>query len=385
MRPTGVSATAADGQATVSFTAPSADGSAISGYTVTATDTTDAGNGGQAAAGSGSPITVTGLTDGDSYTFTVTATNGNGTGPASAASAPVTPTGPPDAPTGVTATGGDRSATVSWTAAGDEGSPVTGYQVTASPGGATCTTATTSCVVPGLTNGTTYTFTVTATNGNGTGAASDPSNAVTPITVPDAPTDVVAEAGNASATVTWTAAGDEGSPITGYTVTSSAYQTCTTSTTTCVFTGLVNGEAYSFTVTATNAQGTGPASAESNTVTPSTVPDAPTNVVATAGNASASVTWTPAGREGSPILSYTATASPGGSTCVNDPDRLVQLHRSDQRHGLHLHGDGHQRRRHRGGLGPFGPGHTLDGPRRPDRRGGHGRQRLGDRQLDGRR
>jgi hypothetical protein len=40
--------------------------------------------------------------------------------------------------------------------------------VTASPGGQTCTTATTSCTVTGLTNGTAYTFTVSATYEGGT-------------------------------------------------------------------------------------------------------------------------------------------------------------------------------------------------------------------------
>jgi uncharacterized repeat protein (TIGR02543 family) len=80
----------------------------------------------------------------------------------------------PDAPTGVSATsGGNASTTVSWIAPSDGGSAVTSYTAT-SNAGQTCSSATTSCSVTGLTNGTPYTFTVTATNTIGT---SDPSSA----------------------------------------------------------------------------------------------------------------------------------------------------------------------------------------------------------------
>ncbi len=90
--PTKVEAVAGDASATVSFVGPSFHGaSAITGYTVTATDTTAAANGGQTATGPTSPIHVSGLTNGDRYTFTVTATNSAGTGPPSAPTNAVVP------------------------------------------------------------------------------------------------------------------------------------------------------------------------------------------------------------------------------------------------------------------------------------------------------
>src|SRR3972149_2936135 len=73
--------------------------------------------------------------------------------------------------------------------------------------------------------------------------------------------------------------------------------------------GLTNGTTYTFKVAATNAIGTGPQSAASNAVTPSAaVPGAPTRVAATAGNASAGVSWTaPGSNGGSAITNYVVT------------------------------------------------------------------------------
>lgn len=91
------------------------------------------------------------------------------------------PAHPPGAPLAVSASAGDASATVAWTAPIDTGSfPITTYQATATPGGGSCLTAALTCTISGLTNGTSYTFIVRALNGAGWGAASLPSNAVTP-------------------------------------------------------------------------------------------------------------------------------------------------------------------------------------------------------------
>jgi RHS repeat-associated protein len=313
--PSNVAAAPGNGQATVSWSKPASNGgSAITAYTVTASP------GGITATTTGATtVTVTGLTNGTAYTFTVTATNAQGTSASSVASAPVTPAMLPGAPSGVHATAGNASATVSWTApTSDGGSPITGYTVTASPGNSkTTTTGATSVTVTGLTNATAYTFKVTATNAIGTGPSSTASAAVTPTGPPAPPTGVTATPGNGQAGVSWTApTSNGGSPITGYTVIASpGGLTATTGlVTSVVVAGLTNGTAYTFTVEAINALGTGAPSAPSASVTPVGAPYAPTSVAALANDSQAIVSWTAAPNGGSPITKYTVTAQPGGAT-----------------------------------------------------------------------
>jgi len=88
---------------------------------------------------------------------------------------------------------------------------------------------------------------------------------------PGAPAGVGATAGASSAMVSWTApASNGGSAVTGYRTTASpGGRVCaTTGALRCTVTGLTNGQAYTFTVTATNGAGTGPASVASSPVTP---------------------------------------------------------------------------------------------------------------------
>lgn len=85
--PTGVTATAGDGQATITWSPANPNGSAITSYTVTAAP----GGAATTVAGGTTSATLTGLANGTAYTFTVTATNAGGAGPASTPTAPVTP------------------------------------------------------------------------------------------------------------------------------------------------------------------------------------------------------------------------------------------------------------------------------------------------------
>src|SRR5438445_331571 len=146
-----------------------------------------------------------------------------------------------------------------------------------------------------------------------------------PAAVPGVPTITGASAGQAQATVTWTApASDGGLPLTGYTVTSNPGNKTATvagTATSATVGGLTNGTAYTFTLHATNAVGSGAESSPSAPVTPqqATVPGAPTGVVAARGDAQALVTWTvPASDGGSPITGYTVTVTPGGTTVDAD-------------------------------------------------------------------
>jgi outer membrane protein OmpA-like peptidoglycan-associated protein len=86
----------------------------------------------------------------------------------------------------VTAVAGDSDALVSFVAPSGT-SQLTGveYTVTAGPGGATCVTKMTSCLVSGLTNGTTYTFSVVMTSTSS--PASSPTGLSNPATPTSAP------------------------------------------------------------------------------------------------------------------------------------------------------------------------------------------------------
>ena len=88
----------------------------------------------------------------------------------------------PDAPTGVSASGGDSSASVSFTAPADiGGAAITAYYAVSNPDQITGTASASPVTVSGLTNGTSYTFTVWALNSYGPRPYSASSNSVSPV------------------------------------------------------------------------------------------------------------------------------------------------------------------------------------------------------------
>jgi Fibronectin type III domain len=237
---------------------------------------------------------------------------------AAAPSALAGPLDPPGEPTGVIATAQNQGAVVSWMPpSSDGGSPVTGYVITASPGGMTVqTSAVRSYQVGGLVNGTAYTFTVAAVNSSGQGPASDPSSAVTPqaATTPGRTRLVTAVAGFQQVSVSWAPpASDGNAPITAYRLTTSPF-TRTVSVAgnarSATLTRLSDGTAYRVLVAAVNGAGRGKPGRSAGVTPEVTVPTAPVGVTAAPVSSGVEVSWQPPlSNGGSTVTGYVVTVT----------------------------------------------------------------------------
>jgi titin len=322
--PGSVLAVSGDSSVTVRWTAPAANGRPISEYRVVAEGDDTLSCAVDVTVSAATSCTVSGLANGTARRFLVSASNGLGAGP-TARTASVTPAAAPAAPTAVVGTKGRSQVTVSWTPGANNGAAIESYtaRVVGSPL-RSCTTrvalsSSNSCTITGLSNGTAYAFEVLATNSVGTGVASAASAPVTPsspIGTPDTPLDVSATVGDGSITVRWTAPPANGNWISRYTVTSTTepaigctYRTDTNWGEFCTVSGLTNGTAYRFRVTATNAIGTSDPSSATPAAIPMPPPARVVGATAIAGDRSVTVSWTPADGRGSPITSYVVTES----------------------------------------------------------------------------
>ena len=266
---------------------------------------------------SGTTYADTGLSNGTAYSYTVKATNAGGDSVASS-SISATPKIPaPSAPTGLQATAGNASVSLSWSAS----ATATSYKVLRGGvqiGTSNTTTYTDSTAV----NGTSYTYTVKATNVGGDSVASSSTSAtpVAPIAPQSAPANVQATAGNASVSLSWSAS----ATATSYKVLRGGVQIGTSNTTTYNDSTAVNGTSYTYTVKASNAGGDSVASSSTSATPQIPAPSAPASLSATASNNKVTLSWASAAtatsykvyRDGTLLASPSAT-SYVDSTAVN--------------------------------------------------------------------
>ena len=138
------------------------------------------------------------------------------------------------------------------------------------------------------------------------------------VSKPNAPTNVKAVVlGANDARVSFNVPEANGSPIAQYRIfdqTGRRVATCATNV--CEVGGLLNGQPYSFTVSAVNAEGESERSGASNTITISGAPNRPARPTLTAKDGKIEVSWSAPASNGFPITGYTATATVAGGRSV---------------------------------------------------------------------
>lgn len=203
---------------------------------------------------------------------------------------------------------GNGEAVLTWSPPNDNGAPITEYLVEGSGVSQTCTS--TTCTIEGLTNGTVYNFTVTAINEVGESSASPPSGDARPDVKPEAPGAPSVEFGDEELELDWDEPVNDGTPITHYDVEISPgpgqEQVSGTSHT---WTGLTNGQSYTFRVRAVNdAPDPGDWSAWSVAEVPSGPPAQPdppnASRVDTAAGGQLQVSWAEPDTNGDSIDTY---------------------------------------------------------------------------------
>ncbi|MBI0583560.1 MAG: fibronectin type III domain-containing protein [Methanomassiliicoccus sp.] len=312
-QPTDLSATAGNGQVTLSWNPPSEGGSSVDYYVVNQNSVE------LATHYTGTSATIAGLTNGQTYTFSVAAYNGSDIGSPSneVTSTPVAPTPTlPGAPTGLTATPGDREVRLSWAApSSDAGAAIDHYVVYQDAVALSNNPTATSVTISGLTNGQQYSFTVAANNSAGTGPQTSAVQATPNATsaAPGAPTGLQAAPGNGQITLTWSAPSNNGgSAITAYKV----YRGTTAGGETLLATignvltytdsSVTNGVTYYYNVSAVNSVGEGSRSTEVSTAptASSTVPSVPLTLASAAGNNQVTLSWAAPSSDGGAAIDY---------------------------------------------------------------------------------
>lgn len=262
---------------------------------------------------------VGGLTHGVNYQFRVRGTNSSGGGAWSDTT--TWKAGYPGKINTVVANPGNRSAQVRWTRSQNLNA-IKGYKINVYRGASLIKSQTTpyrdepthTATIPGLINGTAYTFRVQGSNEYATTPWSPSSNAVTPVSVPGAPSNLILTPGNERIDASWSAPSDNGGlSILGYNVQIQRGDDPTwadirqTSATSLEFPNLVNGVSVRVRVQARNANGSG-VFAVSNYVTPVSPPQ-PQGLTVTSGVSTLKIGWNAGASNTTPVSGYEAQLS----------------------------------------------------------------------------
>jgi len=144
--------------------------------------------GGKSCSTTGLSCTIPKLRNGRAYTVSVTARSQAGSSTPTSAPHPVAPAGLPGAPRDIQLTARPAALLVEWRVPLDDGGHrITEYVATAWPGGRTCHSSRTRCIIRGLRSTTDYSVTVRASTSAGTGAISPGSEPTRPLPGPGTP------------------------------------------------------------------------------------------------------------------------------------------------------------------------------------------------------
>lgn len=315
--PTGLAATASNTQVSLIWNASTG----ATSYTVLRSTTSGSGYASVATGVSNTSYVDSSLTNGTTYYYVVEAVNAYGASgnSAQASATPTAPASPPAAPTGLTATAGNAQVSLAWTASSGATSYTVLRSTTSGSGYVAIVTGltVTNYSDTGLTNGATYYYVVRAANSAGTSGNSSQANATpaAPPSPPAAPTGLMATAGNAQVSLSWTASsGATSYNVLRSTTSGSGYATVATGITATSYTstGLTNGTLYYFVVQAVNSAGTSGNSSQASATpsSPGSPPAAPSGLTATAGNGQVSLGWTASsGATSYNVLRSTTTGS----------------------------------------------------------------------------
>ena len=314
------SVSAGDGSLSVSWSAPSTNGAAISSYEIRWRRSGSSSWSTRTA--SRRSYAISGLEDATSYEVQVRARNSAGWGSWSSSTTATTQQASVSVPGKVarpSVSAGDGSLSVSWSAPDNGGTPITDYDIRWGalsnanwhdwePSVVSTSRQTT---IPGLTAGTDFKVSVRAKNSVGAGPWSDLAWGTPTASVPSSVAQLWVTAGAGSLNASWSGVSPNGAAVDRYELrwrrSGGSWSNRVTSSASYTISGLAGDTSYEVQVRARNSAGWGSWSSSATATTQQasvSVPGRVTGVSVTADISSLTVSWSAPGNGGAPITDY---------------------------------------------------------------------------------